>query len=247
MTTAGRRFANGRKVRLGDVDPKGRLRLDALARYLQDVANDDSVDAGRPPTEPWVVRKVSVDAGGGGNVDRRGGGWPRLHDWVELTTWCSGVGPRWAERTTTLSGPHGVVTAVALWVYVDARTLLPARLPEQFHEVWAEAAGGRKVRGRLEHEDPPGGGVEWRPWPLRAVDHDVLDHMNNAVYWEPVEEVFGTRPPDRAEIEYRVPVTPGQAVSLGMAEGGRLWLCGEDGTVHASVVVTWAGGPPGSG
>ena len=40
----GRVFAVGRRVRLGDVSPKGRLRLDATARYLQDIANDDAVD-----------------------------------------------------------------------------------------------------------------------------------------------------------------------------------------------------------
>ncbi|MFM2113860.1 MAG: hypothetical protein RL643_818, partial [Actinomycetota bacterium] len=31
-------------MRLGDVTPKGRLRLDATARYLQDIATDDALD-----------------------------------------------------------------------------------------------------------------------------------------------------------------------------------------------------------
>ena len=43
-TATGRRFTTTRSVRLGDVDPAGLLRLDATARYLQDVATDDADD-----------------------------------------------------------------------------------------------------------------------------------------------------------------------------------------------------------
>ena len=46
LPESGRRFSVVRKVRLGDVTPKGRLRLDAVARYLQDIATDDSLDGG---------------------------------------------------------------------------------------------------------------------------------------------------------------------------------------------------------
>jgi len=231
MTAPGRHFTAARQVRLGDVDPRGRLRLDAIARYLQDVANDDSVDAGETASQPWVVRRVALA------ID----GWPRLHDRIEATTWASGVGPRWAERSTSLVSPSGRVDAVALWVYVDAKTLMPARLPERFFAIWGWD-GLPKVRGRLTHDDPPPAGVSWRPWPLRATDHDILDHMNNAAYWEPVEDVFGTRRRDivGAEIEYRVPITPDQSVSVGWADDGRLWLRGADGTVHATAAVRFA-------
>ena len=46
LPSAGRTFTGERIVRLGDVSPAGRLRLDAVARYLQDIATDDAVDAG---------------------------------------------------------------------------------------------------------------------------------------------------------------------------------------------------------
>jgi acyl-ACP thioesterase len=225
-----RRFTASRKVRLGDVDPTGRLRLDSIARYLQDVANDDSVDAGEEPSQPWVVRRVRV------SVD----GWPRLHDQVELATWASGVGQRWAERSTSLVSAGGRVDAVALWVFVDAKTLVPARLPARFFDIWGH--GLPKVPGRLTHADPPAdSSVTWQPWPLRATDHDVLEHMNNAAYWEPVEEYVAGRGRSvvSAGIEYRTPITPGQEVSLGAADG-RLWLCGPGGVVHATAVVEFA-------
>ncbi|MGH9026873.1 MAG: acyl-ACP thioesterase domain-containing protein [Acidimicrobiia bacterium] len=107
----GRRYEGERRVRLGDVTPAGRLRLDAIARCLQDVASDDVADAG--VRGPWVLRRLAV------TIDHA----PRFDDRVALTTttWCSGSGSRGAERRTTISSPTGVlVESVALWVFVDA-------------------------------------------------------------------------------------------------------------------------------
>src|SRR4051794_19491083 len=57
----GRSYAGHRAVRLGDVTPKGRLRLDALARYLQDVANDDATEGIGEDAMAWVVRSTTVE------------------------------------------------------------------------------------------------------------------------------------------------------------------------------------------
>ena len=46
-------------VRLSDVTPKGRARLDAIARYLQDIGNDDAVDAIGEEAAAWVVRRTT--------------------------------------------------------------------------------------------------------------------------------------------------------------------------------------------
>src|SRR4051812_34858097 len=105
----GRRFVARRAVRLGDASPGGRLRLDAIARYLQDVADDDAGDAGLAGSS-WVVRRTTIEV-------RRP---PVLREVLEVTTFCSGVGGRWAERRTSLRGGRGGrVEAVALWVHVD--------------------------------------------------------------------------------------------------------------------------------
>ncbi|MEA3018681.1 MAG: hypothetical protein QOI47_205, partial [Actinomycetota bacterium] len=55
-------------MRLADADPTERLRLDALARFLQDVGNDDTADAGHDTATPWVARRTTVEADG----------WPRI-------------------------------------------------------------------------------------------------------------------------------------------------------------------------
>ncbi|MFM7761820.1 MAG: acyl-ACP thioesterase domain-containing protein, partial [Acidimicrobiaceae bacterium] len=77
LPESGRRFSVVHKVRLGDVTPKGRLRLDAVARYLQDVATDDSLDGGYDEPHSWVVRRTQMWVTS----------FPKYLDQVELTTW----------------------------------------------------------------------------------------------------------------------------------------------------------------
>ena len=92
-----------------DVSPSGRLKLDVLAGMLEDVAGDDVDDVGIRGA--WVLRRVAV----------RFGDLPRFSDRVDIATFCSGTGARWAERRTTVSIDGRVaVEAVAVWVYLDA-------------------------------------------------------------------------------------------------------------------------------
>ena len=81
--------------------------------------------------------------------------------------------------------------AATLWVHLDPQTMRPKALPESFHSLFGPSAQGRAVRARLLHADGPSSeaAVTARhPFPLRFTDFDVLDHVNNAVYWEAVEE-----------------------------------------------------------
>jgi hypothetical protein len=59
--TSGRVFRSGRRVRLADVDPTSRCRLDALVRHLQDVARDDSADSNLSNPMNWVVRRTMLE------------------------------------------------------------------------------------------------------------------------------------------------------------------------------------------
>ena len=66
-------------------------------------------------------------------------------------------------------------------------------------------------------------------WPLRATDVDVLGHVNNAAYWDAVEERLGAaidaRAPFRARLDYRHPLDLGDEVELvESTDGGRLTL-----------------------
>jgi len=230
---AGRRFTTERRVRWGDADRFGRLRLDAVARYLQDTANDDTRDTGEDPSAPWVVRRTRID------LDRP----PRTGEVIALTTFAGGLGSRWAERRTSIRSVAADrrVEATSLWVRMDPKTGRPARLDDRFLSLYAEAAGGRTVGSRLRHAGPLDD-AESRPWPLRSTDHDALGHVNNAATWAAVEDELDRLGlvPARAELEYRDALSPDDRVELRSVVDGadvlRLWLC-VGGRVRASAVV----------
>lgn len=226
LPASGRVFAGAASAGLGDVSPAGRARLDTLARWLQDVAFDDIRDAALADTGMWVVRRMRL-------LVRR---FPTLREPVRLQTFCSGIGPRWAERRTVVRGEAGAeVDAVALWVHLDPRTGAPGRLVERYHEVYGEAAAGRVARGRLRHPAPPDDGSgERSAWWFRRSDLDPARHVNNAAYWEVVEERLGDPEAVDAEIEHRDAAQPGAATVV--RAGDLTWICDADGTtVHASV------------
>jgi acyl-ACP thioesterase len=235
----GRVHQGQRRVRLGDASPGGRLRFDALVRYLQDVANDDTREAGFDDAMGWVVRRTVIEV-------RQ---FPLYLEPIVLRTWCGGVGSRWAERRTQVVGEEGgLVEAATVWVHLDTDTLRPKVLPASFHELFGTAAQGRTVRARLFHADGPSaeGTVAARhPFPLRFTDFDVLNHVNNAVYWEVVEEELARRrelrAPLRAELEHRAPIEPGAVVEVVIedtAAGGALWLReAGTGSVYATATI----------
>jgi acyl-ACP thioesterase len=237
IPSTGRRYTATRPVRLGDADRRGRLRFDGLARHLQDVANDDAVDSGLPNTTAWVVRRTLVA------VEQV----PVLGENLELTTFCSGTGRSWAERRTSVGGDRGgSVEAVSLWVQIDAVTERITALGDQFHEIYGGAAGGRRVSARLSLPNLAAGAMS-RPWVIRAVDFDVLGHVNNAAQWAILEEALGDADSRRglAEIEHPAPVDRADSpVTLYLAESDErvAWLVARDAI---RTVARWRPAPEG--
>lgn len=229
----GRVFGGSRVIAGTDVSANGRLRLDAVVRFLQEIAEEDVLNAGLAQVYDWLARKYTV-------VIR---GYPAHGDRVELRTFCSGTGPRWAERVTTLTGPGGqeLIQARGVWVALSKNDGEPCAPGEEFHRVYAEAAGSRRVSARLVHPAPPAG-IGGRDWPLRTSDFDIAGHVNNAVHWAAVEDVLAAVDwlPTLAEMEYRAPILPGQTVRLAVREEpGRLrvWLLGDSGQALASAFL----------
>jgi acyl-ACP thioesterase len=158
------------------------VRFDALARYLQDVAEDDAVEAGWPRTVGWVVRKTHMHV-------RR---FPVLGERLRLETFCSGRAAAWAERTTTITGDGGgSLQATSVWVAIDVVSGRPARLGDLFDRVYGPSAGDRRASARLRLPAPGAEMVErGRRWPLRFSDLDALGHVNNAISWAAVEDTL---------------------------------------------------------
>ncbi len=228
----GRVFRSERLVRLADVDPSGRVRFDAVARYLQDVATDDVRDAGVEGAVAWVVRRTTIAAG------RR----PLYGERVELATWCSGTGSALAERRTSIrSEGGGHLETVSLWVSLERSSLRPVPLDGAHFDPYRESAGTRRVRARFLLPGPPEGDGAGRPWPLRHSDIDLFAHVNNVVAWTAAEgeaqRLAGGRRVVWGQVEYRRAIEPGEtplviAAPLDGAVG--VWLLGSDGAPAVS-------------
>jgi acyl-ACP thioesterase len=211
----GRRFRASRPIRLSDADETGRLRLDSAARYLQDVAADDVLDAGWSPDEHiWVVRRSELV------VEQ-----PFLADTgVELVTWCAGTAAAAAARRTTLAGDRGGrIEAEMIWIHLGP-DLRPERLGERFLAVYGPSAAGRRASTRLVLPPPPAEGRR-TPWQVRSTDIDRLGHVNNAAYWTAVEELWSDqlRNPGRLVLEYRAPLDRFDDVDVSQGDN-TLWL-----------------------
>ncbi|CAN5262060.1 hypothetical protein BH18ACT4_BH18ACT4_08070 [soil metagenome] len=243
LPARGRVFRHRRRVGLGDVSPSGRLRFDAVARYVQDVSNEDTRDASLDDPMAWVVRRAVVDV-------RRPAGFGEM---VELATFCGAIGSRWAERRVTITGDDGAdIDAATVWVHLDVASQRPKRLPEQFHRLFAEAAGGRTVRARLhlpetppQAVDGPAGAVTRHPWPLRFCDFDVIGHLNNAAYWEALAEQLARRTVVRAQmratVEFHRQIPPHTSVDVTVSDSDsavNIWLT--DATTGALLAAAGA-------
>lgn len=227
--SGGRVFEREARTGFADCAPSGRIRLDALARWLQDIAYADVEDAGLAEMAVWVVRRTRI------LVNR----FPRFGERFSLATFCSGLGRMWGERRTTVrrvDQEEPDVEAVALWVHLDPANWRPVPFTEQEAALYGSAAAGRRVTARLRHPSPPsadGSGA----WTFRAVDLDIAGHVNNAAYWEPLEEELldGPEPAQiDAEIEFRTPCQPG--VKRLVSDGARRWIL-SDGEIHASLLL----------
>jgi acyl-ACP thioesterase len=208
LPESGRTFRTSYRVRLSDTDADGRLRLDAVARFLQDAATDDVEETGwGTPEHLWVLRSVRID------VVK-----PFLEDAsVGVVTWGSSFSALAAGRRWSLTGEAGGSIEVdSTWIHLgpDAR---PARIGTGF-DGYAEAAQGRVASTKLTLTPPATDGTRVG-WPLRATDVDRMGHVNNAAYWAAIEHrLMGCGPdlrrPLRARLDYRHPIDLGEDVEL---------------------------------
>lgn len=181
--SSSRVFRLDRQVALSDAEPSGRLRLDACARYLQDVAAFDAIDANISDLGNWVLRQNSIQVSS----------FPTYGQWVRAETYLTGSGRAWIERSSTISDLDSgktLVTANAIWVLTHNESGSPISVPQELFDIYGPMASVYKVsaRGAPRPELPVDcTSLEWQ---IRFSDQDILSHLNNAVYFEPLEEVL---------------------------------------------------------
>ncbi|MBB3037670.1 acyl-[acyl-carrier-protein] thioesterase [Hoyosella altamirensis] len=229
-------FTTNWPMRAGDVDKNWRLRLDGIARYLQDAGFDhlDAVDA-RAEHPAWVVRRSVIDV-----IQP-----PEFPSLVHINRWCSGLSSRWCSmrvRMTTDDG--GLVETEGFWINFNAETLRPARITDRFEKLLSGTALTSRLRWQQWISDSPGPDDAVTPFPLRSTDIDVMAHVNNAMYLQAVDAALRTRPelhevPTRTVIEYLVPIAPDDDVLLRTRHGEKdltIWFT-VGGKVHAQAMV----------
>ena len=229
--TSARTFSESRRIRLSEMDAEGRLRLDSIARYLQDVAVDDVDETGwGAPEHLWVLRSIRM--GGSDAVARR----PRggAHHVVQRVGDGGGRQEDVAGRRPRRKG--------------GARQRLD---PPRAGRRAGPDRGLRRLCGIGRRSDrldatraaAPPSDARRRPWETRASDIDLFGHVNNAVYWQGVEgrlrdRGIDPRAPLVARLDYRHAVDLGEVVELAeFSEGGGCGVAFVSGDVLKAVAL----------
>jgi acyl-CoA thioester hydrolase len=218
------------------VDGTSRVHDSVYLNYVQQAAFEASADAGYDTRRYdalgaiWVIRKQTIAYL-----------LPLFyHDSIELTTWVSDVRRVRSHREYELrrvGDGRAVALAQADWVYIDARTLFPRRIPDEITRVFQPNS-----RSALDAAPPleQAQGVEGRSFLYRhrvkSYEQDNLRHVNNANYLNWLSQArldaladvgfpldaSGTELkglglllcPVRYEIEYYIPAVVGDSIEV---------------------------------
>lgn len=171
------------RVRFDEAGPDGLLRTSVLLRMAQDVAWLHSSSRGftrqwyRDRSLTWLARAAEVTV-----LDE-----VRVGDELVGTTQVVGWRRVWARRRTDFVDARGATVAWTHvdWVLLDGRGA-PTRVPREFDGVfWAPDA--TFPLGRVHLGDPPGN-AKRTTFQVRPQELDPMDHVNNAVYADWIDE-----------------------------------------------------------
>jgi acyl-ACP thioesterase len=173
------------RVRFDEAGPDSRLRTSGFMRYAQDLGWLHSTDLGfgqewyAEHGLTWLVRaaELRIDAA------------PRMGSTVTARTAIVGIRRVFARRRGEFLLEDGSLAGWVHtdWVLIDRRGAL-TRIPEIFSEVF----GGTEPMGpigRIPLPPTPSGAVR-RPFAVRPHELDPLNHANNAVYLDWLEEAI---------------------------------------------------------
>ncbi len=204
-------FEQSRQVRLGDTDADERLRLDAIARYLQDIGFDNLDAVAEGDLHPaWIVRRTVIDVLA--PIEFR--------DTVHLSRWSSALSNRWCNMRVRIEGERGgLVETEAFLININPDTMQPGRMTDTFMAPMLAHTTEHRLRWRAALAPAPADGSPVERFHLRVTDFDRMGHLNNAVYWEALEQVLADRSAGH-ELPYRAIVEHVGAV----LSGDEVWL-----------------------
>jgi acyl-CoA thioesterase FadM len=182
-TDAGERFSLPYRVRFDECAPDGLVRTSALLRYAQDLSGAHSAARGFDRDWyarrglAWLVRTAEIGVSAPIGVG----------DALSGTTRVVGFRRVWARRLTEFHGVDGEPGAWVRidWVLVDERGI-PARIPPEFDALFGGLPGGVPL-GRVDPGPAPSDGYRL-DFVVRPQELDPMDHVNNAVYADWLDE-----------------------------------------------------------
>ena len=171
------------RVRFDEAGPDGLLRTSALLRYAQDLAWYHSARRGfdrdwyRERGLTWLARAAEVGVEAEIRVGDELTGTTRVVGWRRV----------WARRRTEFVDATGALVGWTHvdWVLLDARGA-PTRIPVDFQPVFGAPDAGFPL-ARVPLSEPPPDAATAR-FAVRPQELDPMDHVNNAVYADWVEE-----------------------------------------------------------
>ena len=171
------------RVRFDEAGPDGRLRTSVLLRYAQDLAWYHSAARGfnrawyAARGINWLVRAAEVAMVAPVRVGADVVGTTQVVGWRRV----------WARRRTEFRDEDGGLLAWVHidWVLLDARGA-PTRIPPEFDAVFG-APPATFGLARVDLGTPPPGAMGLT-LAVRPQELDPMDHVNNAVYADWLEE-----------------------------------------------------------
>ena len=228
----GNGYLAGYRVRFDEAAPDGNLRTSALLRYAQDIAWRHSEHLGFDRAWygerglGWVVRGVELEIAAA----------IPLGTTLRLSTAVVGHRRIWARRLGECRFADGRLAAriTTDWVLLDARGRI-VRIPDDFGVAFANPEVKSEIlRVPAEKGEPSAG----HRLTVRPSDLDPIDHVNNAVYVDWLEEAieaagWSVAPPGGSaasgstpgtlRIEYLASAARGEAIEIALFGGADGW------------------------
>ena len=229
---AGATFAATYRVRFDEAGPDGRLRTSGLLRYTQDLAARHSEALGydrawyRERGLTWLVRTAELEIAAP---------MPYGADVVGSTR-VVGFRRVWSRRESTFRVGEECAAVVRIdWVLLDERGT-PTRIPREFEVFFRDPgpSGGLQL-GRVTLGEPAAD-AHRRAIEVRPQELDPLDHVNNAVYADWLDEAVLAAAgddgaaivrglPRRVRLEYALAAEPREQLETLAWRGDRGWSC----------------------
>ncbi len=177
------------RVRLYDLDLQDQVSCATLFRYFEETAMQASSHLGftldwyRERGQFWVLRTMHLERNAAA----------QYQDDLEIRTWVSAMTRVRADRNYLVRRPRDgrvLARAMANWVYLDRKTMHPARIAPEIVELFKDAEPPA-LPPRREHKSLTHPDTDMQKTATRRVEYyetDSARHVNNAVYVQWLEE-----------------------------------------------------------